>query len=110
MIEVHDAIARIEERIEELADAAERSRKLVLAGKLAGWAGAALALVTLTGLANLTPTAFVVGLTGCLGGIAMAGSSSSTLDQTLAEIAELERRRREAIDGIGLRVIPGGRV
>jgi hypothetical protein len=109
MTEVHDAISQIEERIEELAEAAERSRKLVLAGKLAMWTGGALALVTLAGVMNLPPTAFVVGLTGCLGGIAMAGSSSSTLDQTMAEIAELERRRSQAIDGIGLRVIPGRR-
>ncbi|KAA2237982.1 hypothetical protein [Salinarimonas soli] len=109
MSDAHDLIGDIEERIEELAEAAERSRKLVLAGRIAAWGGAALVVVTLTGILGLPPTALVVGLAGALGGFAMAGSSSSSLDQTLAEIADLERKRSEAIDGIGLRVIPGGR-
>ncbi len=109
MDEPSRAIEALEERIAELHDAVERSRKLVLAGRVAGWGGGALALLTLTGLFALPPAAFVVGLTGALGGIALAGSSGSSADQALAEIAELERRRSAMIDGIGFRVIEGGR-
>jgi hypothetical protein len=103
------AVEEIEDRIAELAEAAERSRKLVLAGRIALWGGTALTIAVLSNLFGLPPAAFVLGLTGTLGGIALAGSSRSTLDATLAEIAALERRRTEAIDGLGLRVIPGGR-
>lgn len=104
-----DAIPDIEERIEELAQAAERSRKIVLGARIAAWGGGALLVATLSGLFGLPPAGLVLGLTGFLGGIALGGSSRSTLDGLLAEIAELERRRAEAIDGIGLRVIQGGR-
>ncbi|HYF53070.1 MAG TPA: hypothetical protein VEA41_02300 [Salinarimonas sp.] len=102
-------IAEIEARIEELADAAERSRKLVLAGRLAGWGGGILLVLVVTGVLGRAPGAFVLGLTALLGGIALAGSSGSTVEATQAEIADLERRRAAMIDGIGLRVVAGGR-
>lgn len=109
MADAHDAIAEIEARLDALADAAGRSRKLALAGKAAALVGGPLALAALSGLFGLPPAALVFGLAAALGGVALAGTSAGSLDQTRAEIAALEAQRRALIDGIGLRLVDGGR-
>ncbi len=109
MSEARDAVAEIEAELDALADAAERSRKLALAGRVAAAIGAPTALAALSGLVGLSPTAFVAGLTAALGGVALAGSSAGSLAQTRAEIAALEARRRALIDGLSLQVVDADR-
>jgi hypothetical protein len=100
-----DEISDIEARIEELAEVAERCRKLVLASKLAIAGGVSLLLITVLGLFGSGQVAALGSIALVLGGIVSFGSNVSTLRQTEAAIRAAETRRSELIDGIGLRVV-----
>ena len=108
MPDLHEQIADLEAEIDQLAHAAERCRKIIRAAKVAMVAGALLTLLSVTGLLGLPPLAFIVGISAALGGIVIAGSNKSTLDEITAAIRAQEARRAELINGIGLRVIEGG--
>ena len=99
-----DAIARLEAEIEEAAEAAERCRKFILAGKLSIAIGAvwllAIALGTLSGPGSLA------GATAAfLGGIVVFGSNTMTARQIAARIQAMGQARAQLIDGIALRPI-----
>ncbi len=106
--DLHEQIADLEAEIDGLAHAAERCRKIIRAAKVAMVAGSLLTLLIVTGLLRLPPLAFVVGISAALGGIVIAGSNRSTLDEIAAAIRAQEARRAELIDAIRLRVIDGG--
>jgi hypothetical protein len=101
----NDEISRIEARLEELAEAAERCRKMILASKAAIGGGAALLLVVMLGLFGFGETAAIGSIAAVLGGIVSLGSNSSTLQETLAAISAAETRRSHLIGGIDLRVV-----
>ena len=98
-----DEIARIEERLEELAEAAERCRKFILASKAAIAGGAALLLATLLGLFGFTAALGSIAM--ILGGIVSLGSNVSTLRQTEEAIGAAELLRSDLISRIDLRVV-----
>ena len=98
-----DEIARIEAQLEELAEAAERCRKYILASKAAIGGGAALLLATLLGLFGLTAALGSIAL--ILGGIVSLGSNVSTLRQTEEAIGAAELQRSDLIGRIDLRVV-----
>jgi hypothetical protein len=100
-----DEISRIEAQLEELAEAAERCRKFVLASKAAIAGGAALLLVTILGLFGAGITAALGSIALILGGIVSLGSNVSTLQQTEAEISAAELLRSDLIGGIDLRMV-----
>lgn len=99
-----DEISRIEARLEELAEAAERCRKFILASKAAIAGGVALLLATMLGL-FFGSTAALGSIALMLGGIVSLGSNVSTLRQTEAEIGAAEAVRSDLISGIDLRVV-----
>jgi hypothetical protein len=103
-----DEIARIEARLDELGEIAERCRKIILASKVAIAAGAGLLLIMLLGLLGSSPVAAIGAIAAVLGGIVSLGSNVSTLQQTLAAIAAAEGRRSGLIDGIDLRLVGDG--
>lgn len=109
MPEPQREIADLEAEIEELAISAERCRKIIAAAKIATAAGGLLTVLFATGWLYLSPFALLVGISAVLGGLATAGSNGSTLDELRTRIRGLEARRAALIDGIGLRVIDGGR-
>ncbi|WP_298275458.1 hypothetical protein [uncultured Bradyrhizobium sp.] len=100
-----DEISEIEAQIEELAESAERSRRIILGSKVAIAGGFALLLVTLLGLLGSAETAALGSIALVLGGIVSLGSNVSTLRQTEAAISAAEARRARLIGNIDLRLV-----
>ena len=100
-----DAISEIEAQIEELAESAERSRRIILGSKIAIAGGFALLLAALLGLFSSGETAALGSIALVLGGIVSLGSNVSTLRQTEAAISTVEARRARLIGNIDLRLV-----
>lgn len=98
-----DEITRIEGQLEELAEAAERCRKFILASKAAIAGGAALLLATMLGLFGFTAALGSIAM--ILGGIVSLGSNVSTLRQTEEAIGAAELLRSDLISRIELRIV-----
>jgi|HubBroStandDraft_5_1064220.scaffolds.fasta_scaffold46869_3 hypothetical protein len=100
-----DEISDIEERIEALAEIAERCRKFILASKIAIAGGFALLLVVILGLFGAGQVAALGSIALVLGGIVSLGSNLGTLEQTEEAISDAEAIRAELIGGMGLRLV-----
>ena len=100
-----DEIAEIEARIEELAEIAERCRRIVLASKAAIAVGVALLPIMMLGLFGSSQVAALGSIALVLGGIVSLGSNVSTLRQTESAISAAEVRRSDLIGRIDLRVV-----
>jgi hypothetical protein len=100
-----DEISRIEERLEALAESAERCRKIIFASKAAIGGGAALLVVTMLGLFGSNQVTALGSIALMLGGIVSLGSNISTLRQTMAAISAAEVLRSDLIGRIDLRVV-----
>ena len=100
-----DEISRIEARLEELAEAAERCRKIILVSKAAIAAGVALLLIMMLGPFGSNQVAAIGSITAVLGGIVSLGSNVSTLRQTMAAMTAAEVLRSDLIGRIDLRVV-----
>ena len=98
-----DEISEIEARIEELAEIAERCRKIILASKAAIAGGVALLLIMMLGLFGPSQVAALGSIALVLGGIVSLGSNVSTLRQTEAAISAAELLRSDLIGRIELR-------
>jgi hypothetical protein len=100
-----DEISQLEARIEQLAEVAERCRKIISVSRAAIAGGAALLLVMMLGLFGSSSVAAIGSIAAVLGGIVSLGSNVSTLRQTTDAIRAAEARRSELIGGIDLRVV-----
>jgi len=100
-----DEISDIEDRIEALAEIAERCRKFILASKIAIAGGFALLLVVILGLFGAGQVAALGSIALVLGGIVSLGSNLGTLEQTEEAISDAEAIRAELIGGMGLRLV-----
>jgi len=103
--EPSDDISRIEARIEELAEIAERCRKIILASKIAIAAGIACLLIMMVGLFGPSQVAAIGAIAMVLGGIVSLGSNVSTLRQTTAAMHAAEQLRSKLINGLDLRLV-----
>ena len=100
-----DEISRTEARLEQLAEVAERCRKIILASKAAIAAGAALLLVLMLDLFGANQTVAIGSIAAVLGGIVSLGSNVATLRQTLAAISAAEAHRSDLIGMIDLQMV-----
>lgn len=100
-----DGISRIEARIEELVEIAERCRKIILVSKIAIAGSVALLLIMMLGLIGSSEVAALGSIAVVLGGIVTLGSNVGTLRQTEAAISAAELRRSDLIGRIDLRVV-----
>jgi hypothetical protein len=101
----HDAIERLEARIEYLAAKIENCRKLIWAGRIAV-AGGGVALVAMVfGVIWPDLTWMAGAMAAILGGIVLSGSNSSTAKEAAKEMAAAEANRAALIGTIDLRVI-----
>lgn len=105
MDDEQDGIALVEARIERLAEAIDRCRKLALAAKIAIGAGVAWLALMLVGLVPTYPGAMFGALAAVIGGIVLAGSNSTTWAQNEASLRESEALRTEMIGRVEMRVI-----
>ena len=100
-----DEITRLEARLEQLAEAAERCRKIIMFSKVAIAGGCAWLLVMILGLFGSSAVALLGSIALVLGGIVSLGSHVSTLQQTLEAISAAELRRSDMISQIDPRVV-----
>jgi hypothetical protein len=100
-----DEISQIEARLEELAEVAERCRKIILGSKAAIAGGAVLLLLMVLGLFGSSQVTAIGSIAVVLGGIVSLGSNISTLQHTQAAMAAAEALRSDLIGRIDLRVV-----
>jgi hypothetical protein len=102
-----EEISRLEARIDDLADAMTRCRKIILFAKAAMAIGGLLIVVTVLGVVTFDPTPLVGGMTAVIGGIVLFGSNSRTLNDFSAAAVAAEKRRNELIGSLELRAVRG---
>jgi len=100
-----DQIARLESRLEELAEALARCRKIKLISQIAIAGGGIWLLAVTIGVIGFDPMAMVAAISGVIGGTVMYGSNTTTSREIDAAMAEAEVRRTKLIGGLELRVV-----
>jgi hypothetical protein len=99
--ELREQILQVEADLEELTDAVDRCRKIILISKVGIAAGGTLAI-------RFDPTVLIGSIAAVIGGTVVFGSNTSTLNQTTAAIEAADAHRAELISRIDLRVVGGG--
>jgi hypothetical protein len=97
-----ERIEALELEIEELGDAIARSRRLMIAGRVAAVVGPALFVALILGLIVFTPARVLMALALMIGGIVLSGSSRSSTEQFERSLVRAEAERNAAIDALGL--------
>ena len=107
--DAHNEIARLEARLEELADGLARCRKVKLVAQIALAGGGIWLAAAIVGLISFDPVAFMAAIAGVIGGIVLYGSNMTTAQEMEAEMQAAEAKRAALIGVLDLRVVSGGR-
>lgn len=103
-VSVRDQIARLEQRIEDLADAVERCRKLGLFASALVAGGTLWLFAGIFGFVYFGP-AMLGAITAILGGLVLGGSNRSTMQQNQDALEKAEMQRNSLIGTIELRIV-----
>ena len=103
-----EQIARLEARIDDLAEAMDRCRKIILASKVAIAGGGIWMLAVVLGIVGFDPLAMVAAIAAVIGGTVMFGSNTATAKEISASVTEAEALRAKLIAGLELRVVGDG--
>ncbi|MGP0088598.1 MAG: hypothetical protein ACLPKB_01345 [Xanthobacteraceae bacterium] len=106
--DLRDQISHLEGHIEELAEARERCRKIILMAKVAIAAGGIWTSAILLGAIPFDPVAVIAAISIVLGGTVIFGSNTTTLKQISATIENEEALRAEFISKLELQVVGDG--
>ena len=106
--EPREEIARLEARIEELAEGIERCRKINLFSKILIAGGMLWAIAAVFSLLGPTSMTTIVAITAILGGLVLNGSNRSSSQQLRSAMDAAEARRAELIGDLDLRTIQIG--
>ena len=105
--ELRDQITYLEQRIEELADALARCRKIRLISQIAIAAGGVWMLAVTIGVLGVDSLAMVAAISGVIGGIVMYGSNRTTWREIDSAMNDAEAKRLALIGRLKLRVVGG---
>jgi hypothetical protein len=97
-----EQIEQLEYRIEELREAIQRSRRLIMAGRACAVIGPALLGCFILGLLDFTPARMIVAIALAIGGVVLMGSSRSSTEQLELTLKRTEAERNAAIDALEL--------
>ena len=97
-----EQIEQLEIWIEELREAIQRSRRLIMAGRACAVLGPALLGCFMLGLLDFTPARMIVGIALAIGGVVLMGSSRSSTEQLELTLRRTEAERNAAIDTLEL--------
>ena len=101
--DIRDDITELEARIEALAEARERCRKISFAAKFAVAAGAAWIVLTLVTVLPFSPGPFFGALAVTIGSTVLIGSNKTTWEETEAALQATTQARDALIDRIAMR-------
>ena len=101
-----EQIEQLEIRIEELREAIERSRRLMLAGRASALIGPAILVCFMLGLVDFTPVRMILGIALAIGGVVLMGSSRASTEQLMLSLRRMEAERSAAIDALDLVQVP----
>ncbi|MGA8715131.1 MAG: hypothetical protein WB647_19215 [Roseiarcus sp.] len=97
-----EQVEQLEIRIEELREAIQRSRRLIIAGRVCAVVGPAFLVCFMLGLLDFTPARVIVGIALAIGGVVLMGSSRSSTEQLELTLKRTEAERNTAIDALEL--------
>lgn len=97
-----EEIERLETRIEALRESIVRSRRLMLAGRLAAVLGPAALVLLMLGVLDVTPVRTILAIALAIGGIVLSGSSRASTEQFAGSLKRAEAARNAAIDRLNL--------
>jgi hypothetical protein len=107
-MQIRNQIARLEQRLEDLAAALEKSRKAILASKVSIAGGGLLMLALILGIIGAQPLAIVVSIAAILGGIVGFGANVSTARQDKAAMEAVAATRADLISRLEMRDVGQG--
>jgi hypothetical protein len=100
-----EAIARLEEHIEELEAKLESCQKFAVASRFAMALGGVLLVGLVFGVIPFDPLTLTGAMAAGLGGVVTLGSNNSTAKEATAQLAVAEAERADLIGSIELRMI-----
>jgi hypothetical protein len=103
-----DQIARLEARLEELAEAMARCRKIKLISQIAIAGGGTWMVAATIGVIGFDPVALMAAIAAVIGGTVMYGSNTTTSQEIDAAVKDAEADRARLIGMLKLRVVGEG--